>query len=203
MSYITPALPWIFDLEGTFLGFLGETPGKVNGITLEVEEEPIPIALPKRLRHILQPQRQPGDRVRCIGRSRLDLQTKTVEFEAYQVFFLSSTKTEPPATRLPLSTPTSGELLPGPPAKTPYKVLMCAKSGCRKRGGRELLAALKQALAERNLQDRVAIAYTGCQKRCSKAPTLTISPGKHRYDRVRLPDLPALLDEHFCSAPSQ
>ncbi len=200
MSYATPAPPWIFDLEGTLLGFLGSSSEKAKGIILEVEDERIPIALPKRLRHHLHAQQQPGDRVRCIGRSRLDFQTKIVEFEAYQVFFLGSEGKPAP----PLSTPAPGELLlPGPPpAKTSYKVLVCSKSDCRKRGGRELLAALNQALAERNLQNRVVIAYTGCQKRCSKAPALTILPGKHRYDRVRLQDLPALLDKHFCAASS-
>ncbi|PSN06724.1 hypothetical protein C7293_30865 [filamentous cyanobacterium CCT1] len=77
---------------------------------------------------------------------------------------------------------------------------MCRKSGCQKRGGQQLVVALKQALRDRNLQTQVEIQYTGCQKHCSDAPTFTVSSGHHRYSRVQPSRLPAILDRHLSPA---
>ncbi|MBE9113820.1 (2Fe-2S) ferredoxin domain-containing protein, partial [Nodosilinea sp. LEGE 07298] len=77
------------------------------------------------------------------------------------------------------------------------KIQVCRKSGCQKRGGKQLVVALEQALRDRNLQTQVEIQYTGCQKHCSEAPTFTVSPGHHRYSRVQPSRLPAILDRHL------
>lgn len=208
-------LPWMFNLEGTFLGFIDSDSENVKSIGLEVDQETIAIKLPKKLRESAQQRLQPGDRVYCIGRSQVDPQTKTIKLNASHLFSVlpeatctgEAFKSEPPKLTqtptppIPLS-PTlpispSYRSRPKPPQKK-AKVLICRKSGCQKRGGRQLVAKLEQTLCERQLQDVIEIQYVGCQKRCSKAPNLTIMPGKHRYDRLSLDSLPALVEEHFC-----
>jgi NADH:ubiquinone oxidoreductase subunit E len=78
---------------------------------------------------------------------------------------------------------------------------VCRQPKCQKRGGQQLIAALQQALhdghAHRKLQSQVKVQYTGCQKQCSDAPTLTIFPGNHRYSRVKPARLLAILQRHL------
>lgn len=194
MSQSDQTPPWMFNLEGTFLGFLGDEPKKAKTISLEVEGELFAIKLPKELRSPLRFQVQPGDRLRCIGRSQLDDKGQTVKLRAYQVFALAPGVAGQPADALAIEPPPANA---EPEAKR-AKILICSKGGCKKRGGESLVTALKQALRDRNLHNRVDIQYTGCQKHCSKAPTFTI--GQHRYSQVRLPRLGALLDRHFAPA---
>ncbi len=182
-----------------------------------IRPETIAIKLPKKLRETAQQRLQPGDRIYCIGRSQIDPQTQTIKLNASHLFAVlpadsalsasgttEAVRSEPlqltqtPASPIPLS-----PHLPAPPSR-PHtsqkkaKILICRKSGCQKRGGRQLTARLEQVLRERQLQGEIEIQYVGCQKRCSQAPNLTIMPGKHRYDRLNLDSLPALVEEHFC-----
>lgn len=185
----------MFDLEGIFLGFPDRHPAKVKYLMLEVERERLTITLPKELRHPTRLNLQPGDRVRCVGRSRVNHKAQMVELKAYQVFSMPLTNefaVETPVASQPedpVSTPTT---------QLPFKILVCCKRNCQKQGGRALIAALERKLAERNLCDRVTIEYTGCQHRCSQPPSFNIICGDCHYDRISFKDLYALLDEYFC-----
>jgi (2Fe-2S) ferredoxin len=184
--------PWMFNLDGTFLGFVEADPAKAKIIRLEVDGEVLTIKLRKELRRVLRSRLQFGDYLRCIGRSELD--GEIIKLKAYQVFTLLTPL--PKSCSLPTPASTS---LPAPPS-TPaprLKIQVCRKSGCQKRGGQQLVVALEQALRDRNLQTQVEIQYTGCQKHCSDAPTFTVSPGHHRYNRVQPSRLPAILDRHL------
>lgn len=80
----------IFNLEGTFLGFLRQGFDQPESIVLEVEEEEIAIDLPANFSQTSQSSwrqsLQPGDRIHCIGRSQLNLQAGVVNLRAYQFF---------------------------------------------------------------------------------------------------------------------
>ncbi|MEO0352229.1 MAG: (2Fe-2S) ferredoxin domain-containing protein [Cyanobacteria bacterium P01_A01_bin.15] len=183
--------PYMFTLDGIFLGCLGKKPTKVNSIVLEVEQEQLVIQLPKELRATLgEYNLQPGSRIRCIGRSRVDFKAGAISLKAYQLFPLAAAA--PPAVA---ASPEPPVVSTG--SKKRGKILVCRKSGCQKRGGRQLISTLETALQEYQLQGKVEIQYTGCQKRCSKAPTVTIMPGRHRYDRLSFKDVPALIKKHF------
>lgn len=201
--------PNLFVLEGVFLGWLGKHPAKIKSIVLEVEQEQLVIKLPKELRDSLQKYHlQPGNRIRCVGRSQIDFKTGVIKLKAYQLFCLPTCPEDQPLT-VPSMAPVSAMVaspralghLPVAAGQTRRaKILICRKSGCQKRGGRQLVATLEALLQEYQLHEQVEIQYTGCQKRCSKAPTLTIMPGKHRYDRLSPQSLPILVEKHFCSA---
>ncbi|MGD1856942.1 MAG: (2Fe-2S) ferredoxin domain-containing protein [Leptolyngbyaceae cyanobacterium] len=199
--------PNMFVLEGLFLGYLSPKKKKIKALILAVDQEQCVIKLPKEVRAALQSyQLQPGEPIRCIGRSRVDFKTGMIKLRAYQVLRLppSTEDTQIPAPpEAPISTIVTSPRVLTPPVSVKQqqaKILICRKSGCRKRGGRQLVAVLEKLLREHQLQDRVEIQSTGCQKRCSKAPTLTIMPGKHRYDGVALKSLPHLVEKHFYPA---
>ncbi|MGD1943176.1 MAG: (2Fe-2S) ferredoxin domain-containing protein [Leptolyngbyaceae cyanobacterium] len=203
-----PHPPRIFNLEGTFLGFVGGDSRKVKSIILEVDQEEVVIKLPKELRTYMRSAVRVGDRLHCIGSSQIDFKAGVIKLQAYQVFFLSPPELATATPAEPTATATEApcvpnEATPSPlpkvgSAKKPSHILVCRKSGCQKRGGRKMVAALEQILQTYNLQGQVEIRYTGCQKTCSKAPNLTVMPGKHRYQRVNPDDLSALIEEHFC-----
>ncbi|HIK46142.1 MAG TPA: (2Fe-2S) ferredoxin domain-containing protein [Leptolyngbyaceae cyanobacterium M65_K2018_010] len=188
--------PWMFNLNGTFLGFCGDDPAKAKVIRLAVEGEVLAIKLPKALREPLQLRLQPGDYLRCIGRSSWE--DGQIKLKAYQVFNLlpplPKTCTYPQEA---IAQAWSGQPSTRPGAHQPVKIQVCRKSGCQKRGGRDLVMALEQALRDRNLHSQVEIQYTGCQKHCSEAPTLTVLPGPYRYSRVKLSRLSVILDRHL------
>ncbi|MGF1517739.1 MAG: (2Fe-2S) ferredoxin domain-containing protein [Nodosilinea sp.] len=190
MADTTTLPPWMFNLDGTFLGFVEADPAKAKTIRLDVDGEVLTIKLRKDVRRVLRSRLQPGDYLRCIGRS--DLDGDTIKLKAHQVFTLLTPL--PTSCPLPAATPLPTQ------ASTPapkLKIQVCRKSGCQKRGGQQLVVALEQALRDRNLQTQVEIQYTGCQKHCSEAPTFTVSPGHHRYSRVQPSRLPAILDRHL------
>lgn len=82
--------PWMFNLDGTFVGFLSPTPGQPPYLALDVDHEQLAIGLSATLWESLQRHLTPGERIRCIGRSQLDFQAKTLKLSAYQVFALPS-----------------------------------------------------------------------------------------------------------------
>ncbi|TVQ05694.1 MAG: (2Fe-2S) ferredoxin domain-containing protein [Leptolyngbya sp. DLM2.Bin27] len=192
MADTTPP-PLMFNLDGTFLGFVEADPAKAKTIRLEVDSEVLTIKLRKDVRRVLRSRLQPGDHLRCIGRSEIN--GDTVKLKAHQVFTLIT----PGPTSCALTPATPAPAAPAPAAPK-LKIQVCRKSGCQKRGGQQLAVALEQALRDRNLQNQVEIKYTGCQKHCSDAPTFTISPGHHRYNRVQPSRLPAILDRHLTPA---
>ncbi|NJM99340.1 MAG: (2Fe-2S) ferredoxin domain-containing protein [Phormidesmis sp. RL_2_1] len=180
------------------------------------EQEIIAIGLPKKLqaavkRAIRQRSLKIGDRVRCIGRSQLNYAESVIKLKAYCLFSDASTGSSAISSTAVSSTAVSSvvssaaaaisESRSPAPTRQQQKILICHKSGCKKRGGRQLVAALEQTLQQYQLQDHVEIQYTGCQKRCSKAPGLTIMPGKHHYDRLSLKSIPTLIEKHFCELP--
>lgn len=209
--------PWMFNLDGTFLGFAGDDPARAKAIYLDVEGEWLTIKLPRPVRDVLKSRLQPGDYLRCIGRTEFD--GSTIKLKAHQVFMLlpprptprSGPSRQPPQTTSPAAAPlpSASHASASHPSLRPdahlapahaIKIQVCRKSGCQKRGGRQLVEALKQALRDRNLHAQVDIQYTGCQNHCSKAPTFTVMPGGHRYSRVKLSSLPGVLDRHLAPA---
>ena len=81
--------PWMFNLEGTILGFSGKKPHKPKAIILEVEQEQLSIKLPKQLRQALYGRIGVGDRICCVGRSQIQGKTGAIILEASLVFSLS------------------------------------------------------------------------------------------------------------------
>lgn len=174
---------WPFTLEGQFLGFVTDEVGKLKYLNLSLPaNDSIKIKLPKDTRSSLRLILQPGDSVQIKGSGKLDLRTGELKLKADQIlpFSLSQPSTCPiEAGTLSVSPSTSQSA-----KKSKAKILVCRKSGCLKRGGRELRESLEKALCDRNWQDHVELQWTGCLKRCSKAPNFMVMPGKACHNQV-------------------
>ena len=161
-----------YQIEGKFIGFIPKPGGELKYIQVQVGERIIPIKLVKELRETLVRKLVEGDRLlvfleqRGSGlSSKLKLKSDRVEKLGTGDESLVSESTSV------LSTSQPGKHQKG-------KILICRKSSCSKRGGKQLYRALTETLNQLELQDRVTIELTGCQKQCKKAPSLILMPGK-------------------------
>ncbi|MFO0592735.1 MAG: (2Fe-2S) ferredoxin domain-containing protein [Polyangiaceae bacterium] len=69
------------------------------------------------------------------------------------------------------------------------------KGSCAAHGGAEIHAALKGALAERNLHKvDVRACSSGCLDLCWVGPAIAVEPDHYFYGRVTLADVPEIVD---------
>ena len=173
-------------IEGEFLGFIAKSGGELKYIQVQVGERIFPIKLAKELRETLGQKLVEGDRLSVLLEqtgsglgSKIKLKTHRVERLGNGKDFLvveSASKSED---------------------KQKGKILLCYKSGCSKRGGRQLYRALIEALQHLGLQNRVTVELTGCQKQCKNAPNLILMPGQVKHAYVNPNDLVPLIKAHY------
>ena len=189
----------VHQIEGEFLGFLPNSEGKLKHIQVQVGERIVPIKLAKELRETIGQQLVEGDRLLVyleqtgsgsIG--KLKLKSDRVEklgTSSQSIIFESSTTFS--------SSVSSSSKTSKSKNNKKGKILVCRKSSCTKRGGKELYRALSETLNQLGLQDQVSIELTGCQKQCKKAPSLILMPGKVKHAYVDPNDLASLLTAHY------
>ena len=191
----TKVRPTTHQIEGEFLEFIFKPGDEYKYIKVRVKERIIPIKLAKELRQPLGQKLLKGDRLSIYleqkgleSGSKLKLKTDRVEILGDKNESL-------------ISESASVALASKPGKNQKGKILLCYKSSCAKRGGKQLYRALTETLKELGLQDRVKIELTGCQKQCKKAPSLTLMPGKAKYAYVNPNELIPLIKAHYLPKP--
>ncbi len=186
-------------IKGEFLGFIPKPGGKLKYIQVQVGERIVPIKLAKELRETLGQKLVEGDRLsiyleqECSGHiSKLKLKSDRIE--------ILGTRKES-LTFESISASSSVSSTSKPEKNRKGKILVCRKSSCSKRGGKQLYRALTETLKQLGLQDQVGIELTGCQKQCKKAPSLILMPGKVKHAYVHPNDLASLLKAHYLPTP--
>lgn len=184
-----------FKLEGRFLGFSAKDGYKLKYLRLATASGEIDIKLPKELRLSLWRSLMPGEWIQVTGLQKRDELKETIKFKADDVVPVvpSSVSSEEPDVASVNSSPKAAV----PPAKS--TILVCQKSDCCKRGGRQVTRALQDTLSDRGLADQVKIKGTGCMKRCKAGPNI-VMPDKTRYSRISSDAIPEIIDQHFSEA---
>jgi (2Fe-2S) ferredoxin len=167
------------NLEGQFLGFVGDVPRKFKYLRLAIPSREVLVKIPKELRNSLSLSLQPGEQIRVYGFSKLDKHTGEIQLKAYQIS--------------PIDVCPNHNMLP----QSQARIMVCQKSGCLKRGGKGLLSELEKTLCDRGLLDKVTIEHTGCQKRCSSAPNCILQLGKKKYKKAHPEAIASLLESHL------
>ncbi len=183
-------------LEGKFLDFVIKDGYKLKGLLLETTDGECYIKLAKHLRATFDLRLAPGTWLQVVGEKKHDLKTGEVKLKAQQVM----------AARHPRdgekgSTPSPQQLTAPPVSHAKPKkatILVCQKSDCMKRGGKEVCQAMEAALSARGLESEVTIKGTGCMKNCKAGPNL-VMPDRTRYSRIKASQVPALMDKHFAA----
>ena len=80
-----------------------------------------------------------------------------------------------------------------------YRVYFCHNDACKRRGAQGAWAALRQAVRERDLEDRSTLIVSGCQGRCDYGPNITIHPGATKYSEVGPDEATRIAEEHLAA----
>ena len=78
---------------------------------------------------------------------------------------------------------------------SPKPIFLCTGAGCRARGAGEVAEALRQGIAERQLEDQVELRLTGCHGYCEGAPLLVVGSDGLMYENVTPKDIPEVLEK--------
>ena len=175
-----------FALSGRLVAFLvGDQP---KYLRLQTADSELLIKIPKEDRFRLPEVLSLGVWVHVEGERKVDFKKGLVKHKAHTIV---PTAVEQPSA---MTSPAAAQ----PPAAATAKpacILVCRKSDCWKRGGREVSAALQTNLRDRGLAEQVTIKETGCMKRCKAGPNI-VMPDKTRYSRISASEVPQILDRH-------
>lgn len=173
-----------FILEGQFLGFVLEG-SKLKYLRMSLADSELEIKLSKQSRASVGTVIHPQDWIQVYGEEVCDRTTQTCKLKAYQITRISN-QLESHSASLPEVVQTTigaeAEALSQNQRNSvsAFKILVCQKSGCQKKGAKQQQQRLKTALQERGLSDRVTFESTGCLGKCSMAPNTMLMPGKKR-----------------------
>ena len=81
--------------------------------------------------------------------------------------------------------------------KDPSKcvIVICAGTGCLAAGAADVIAAFKEELKAKNLEDRVDVKETGCPGFCERGPLVVLRPRNIFYQQVTPQDVPEVVAE--------
>lgn len=181
-----------FTLEGQISNFILKHDYWLKYLQIQIDGIDYRIKPSSELRETLPPDLAIGDRVRVSGWGQRK-QTGQLKLQADVLEVITPEKAAAPNAQ-PIPSPVTKSVKPK------AKVLVCQKSGCMKRGGSAVCAALEQTLRDRDLADQVTIQGTGCMDRCKAGPNLVFMPDRARYSRVNAHDIAALVDQHLTVA---
>jgi (2Fe-2S) ferredoxin len=71
------------------------------------------------------------------------------------------------------------------------------KGSCAEKGSEEVFDRLKAMVKQAGLGDRVIVNRTNCLKHCSRGITVAVYPENVWYARVKLEDLPDIVESHL------
>lgn len=76
-------------------------------------------------------------------------------------------------------------------------VLVCAGSGCKSAGSKEIEIAFRKEIADKGLEEEVAVVETGCHGFCEHGPLVVVYPGGTFYVRIQVSDVATIVEEHL------
>jgi (2Fe-2S) ferredoxin len=189
-------------IQGTYLGGLSSSKGRLKYLQLQQNGEEWLVKLSKPIGYTLAGKLQPGMVLQVWARPKDDC------FKALKVIPVAPGISEQAASSLPCkasiapapeeaaglaSLPEGTTVTPKPKACT---LKVCTKGKCDKQGSHKVLMALKAAIAQSAATSHIIIKPTGCLKNCKQGPTVKVSPGSETYSFVRPQDAPTLVRHH-------
>jgi NADH:ubiquinone oxidoreductase subunit E len=181
-----------YQIEAKFLSFIPKPGGELKYIQVQVGERIIPIKLAKELQETWKNKLLEGDLLSIFLEQKGSEIGSKLKLKTHHIEKIDTCNNE---SQLLKSIAVSSDSQPA--KKQKGKILLCQKSSCSKRGGKNLYSALTETLEKLGLQDQVTIQLTGCQKQCKKAPSLILMPGKVKHTYVNPNDLTFLLKAHY------
>ncbi len=169
--------------------------GEIKYIELATDKGNYWLKVAKDLRAYLDYQIIQGSQLKVTIKQKKYLKTGKTKFKVVAIELISAA-TEQQQTKIKEQ---EVSLLPefDRSKKSKAKVLVCQKSNCWKKGGKEVYAELETALGDRHLDGLISLKKTGCLGKCKKAPNLVMLPDKAGYSQVKPKQIPNLVAKHL------
>jgi NADH-quinone oxidoreductase subunit F len=74
-------------------------------------------------------------------------------------------------------------------------IVICAGTGCLAYGTQKLIDNFRAELKSRKLEDKIEFRTSGCHGFCERGPLVVVNPQKIFYQKVKLDDAAAIIDE--------
>jgi hypothetical protein len=182
--------PVDFRVVAQFLGVILKDGDRVKYLRVAIADQESWIKLPKELRHSFDPHLSVGSWLEIRGTQRLDRKKGILKLEASS--FVTANSPHPVFNQASHS-----QIAIAKKKNQASCILICQKSDCWQRGGKEVYQELEQELRDRGLEDQVQIQKTGCQRQCKQAPNLVVMPNKDRHSYVKPSQVNSLLNRYF------
>lgn len=156
-----------FQYTGVFQGYVRNQEGKRRLVLTLVDDREVHFKVEKEVRKEWEDRLTPGALITVTGFERHRL-LKEVKRVIKRIKLLKPGRKEPDACE-----------------KCAVKI--CAKKNCWRSGGKELMAELKERLAQAGLADAVEVKAVGCMDQCKRAPNLEFE--KHIHSRCSSADI--------------
>ncbi len=165
----TPSIPTGQVLKGQYAGAYRSEKGKIKGLVLQVGPVECTIKLPKYLRPMLVHELAPGDFIQVWAYPEAD------RWRGINILPL-------PDGEAATLRQQWGGFSPVAEADAPQQkrlcLEVCTKGKCYKQGGRQLQAALQEAVDGDPTLAHVSIKATGCMNACKHGPNLRLPNGR-------------------------
>jgi len=73
-------------------------------------------------------------------------------------------------------------------------IVVCAGTGGLASGSNDVIRVIKRYIIDHALQEKIGLRITGCQGFCEMDPFVVIEPGRHLYPKLRMEDVPRIID---------
>jgi (2Fe-2S) ferredoxin len=186
-----------FSLVGELLELFSNERQEIEAIDVAAGDRRWHIKLSKKLQLTLDMSFRSGNLLEIRGTSRKNPKTgrMTLKAKYLQKTTIDGLLVKPTFTDIALETSKIKENTVKEIEKT--SILVCSKSKCWKRGGKDICQLLKENVRDRGWQEKVTIETTSCLKQCKYAPNLIMMPDKTCYSEVSPKEIPLLLERHL------
>ena len=197
-----------FHLIGTVSKFVCKKKRKVKSFELKTSKGDFYFKVPHKLHKRLDCQLYPNVKLEVKGKVDISPKKAKIKFQLEQIKVLSAPSSPAPfdlqffqgeALENSAVLENNSALENNQTSEIKGKILLCKKSSCWKRGGKEIYNRITEELRGQGLDDRITVKKTGCMGRCKSAPNLIVLPGKNRYKCFNQEKINTLIDTHFLS----
>ena len=179
-----------FNFKGKLVTAVFKKYDRVKYLKLATEQQIYWIKVAKNIREDIVPIVSPEAELIVRGTKKQKLKTGKVEYKADYIELVTSSNHSNGQVIVP---DVSNLSAPENKVKAKAKVLVCKKSSCWKKGGREVCQVLENICGDRSIE----VKTTGCLKQCKKGPNLIMMPDKTRYSKVKSQQIPSLVEKHL------
>ncbi len=191
-----------FYVVAQFLGVILKDGYRIKYVRVAIDALIYWVKLPKELSQSFDPNLAVGSWLEINGTQQLDHKTGILKLEASSFSLTNAPSLPSSALSQTVNAEINAEMAITKKKPKPACILICQKSDCWQRGGREIYQRMEDGLRDRGLSDQVQIQKTGCQKQCKQAPNLVVMPSKHKHSHVKPSQVDSLLNRYFSDAIS-